>query len=276
MGYSSKTSRATSFKRKVASMPAAELEQLIAGLTSEVDALTVKLNAYSSCAERIRQLEARLAHIRAKITETASKTGSVRRAITQLFNSTESERQKAQMSELKCACENVERDIRTVLPSGIKTSSALDSEISRTRSAIAYKTTGVGIYQAALGKKRREEVTLTKKAAERAAMDRREAELKARVAAAEKKSRETGWTVKRKLHPNEYCPYCFGRIDDCGHADHIYPIVKGGLSTETNMVIVCSTCNSRKGPLTLRQFIERYGLDRDAVEAALTLLGKVF
>jgi 5-methylcytosine-specific restriction endonuclease McrA len=65
-------------------------------------------------------------------------------------------------------------------------------------------------------------------------------------------------------------------MNDGGHVDHIYPISKGGHSVETNMVKVCGDCNLKKGSLTLREFIAKYKLDRDAIERRLDELGKKF
>lgn len=61
-----------------------------------------------------------------------------------------------------------------------------------------------------------------------------------------------------------------------GHADHIYPVAKGGLSTTKNMVYVCAICNKKKSDLTLREFIIKEKLSRDRVERNLELLKKHF
>ena len=42
------------------------------------------------------------------------------------------------------------------------------------------------------------------------------------------------------------------------------------------MVWVCSKCNQSKGALTLREFLNKKGLNRDRVENHLSLLGKKF
>ena len=60
------------------------------------------------------------------------------------------------------------------------------------------------------------------------------------------------------------------------HDDHIYPITHGGQAREDNMVTVCAKCNLEKGSLTLREFIQKKGLDRIRVENNLELLGKKF
>jgi 5-methylcytosine-specific restriction endonuclease McrA len=92
----------------------------------------------------------------------------------------------------------------------------------------------------------------------------------------EKEVRKIGDTVKRKIVTTMHCPYCTTLMNDGGHVDHIYPISKGGHSVETNMVKVCGDCNLKKGSLTLREFIAKYKLDRDAIERRLDELGKKF
>lgn len=83
--------------------------------------------------------------------------------------------------------------------------------------------------------------------------------------------------LKKQLHTHKECPYCWEILNpDDAHADHIYPIAKGGLSTTKNMVYVCSKCNSRKGTMTLSKFALKYKLDREVIEMVLEELGKDF
>jgi hypothetical protein len=42
------------------------------------------------------------------------------------------------------------------------------------------------------------------------------------------------------------------------------------------MVKVCASCNSKKSDLTLREFIEKFKLQRDVIEERLIALGKEF
>jgi len=65
--------------------------------------------------------------------------------------------------------------------------------------------------------------------------------------------------IKKQIHSLSSCPYC-GRLltMDDAHADHIYPVIKGGLSTTRNMIYVCSDCNLKKRDMTLRNFIIKY------------------
>ncbi|NMH25302.1 HNH endonuclease [Flavobacterium solisilvae] len=87
-------------------------------------------------------------------------------------------------------------------------------------------------------------------------------------------SRKLGDLIKNKLIKNDICPYCNNLIVGFYHADHIYPISKGGLSTERNMIYVCSDCNLKKSDLTLQKFIIKYNLDRNLIESNLQMFNK--
>jgi 5-methylcytosine-specific restriction endonuclease McrA len=103
---------------------------------------------------------------------------------------------------------------------------------------------------------------------------------KAKLAAADNQTRTLAKQVKAELqrqlldHPD--CPYCGNDIGDSREADHIYPVVLGGLSTPENMVYICKRCNSQKSSLTLTMFIKKMGFDRELVEARLERIGKRF
>jgi 5-methylcytosine-specific restriction endonuclease McrA len=93
-------------------------------------------------------------------------------------------------------------------------------------------------------------------------------------------TRKLGAVIRKKLLEQEQflagCPYCGNAMGDTPHADHIYPISRGGLSTIQNMVLVCSECNLRKSDITLREFINRRSLNRNTVEQNLETLKKTF
>jgi len=101
---------------------------------------------------------------------------------------------------------------------------------------------------------------------------------KAHSYAYQEKTRELAEEVKREIKSQlrkfKVCPYCEGDLGDVPHADHIYPVSKGGLSTKENMVYICQSCNSSKSDKTLNVFIKSKGFDRDKVEGNLDLLGK--
>jgi 5-methylcytosine-specific restriction endonuclease McrA len=100
--------------------------------------------------------------------------------------------------------------------------------------------------------------------------------IRARVAQADNKTRELATSVKLRLPKDHLCPYCGNDLGDDTHADHIYPVSRGGLSTLVNMVYVCATCNIRKRDNTLKMFIDEFGLDRDGIEKRLSKLGKEY
>lgn len=127
--------------------------------------------------------------------------------------------------------------------------------------------------------------------------------VQALAAAHQNETRSLAEKIKRDMQNQmkilNYCPYCgksFGEIDPSNssqltlfervegkeiqyinaHADHIYPVSKGGLSTRKNMVYICSECNMKKSDKTLREFIKENNLDRDKIEKNLELLKKSF
>ncbi len=99
---------------------------------------------------------------------------------------------------------------------------------------------------------------------------------RAKISAHDGRSRELTDAVKKTLPSQPNCPYCGESLGDTPHADHIYPVTKGGHSVAANMVLVCAACNLKKGSMTLRAFIMRYGLDRETIEMRLHELGKDF
>lgn len=100
--------------------------------------------------------------------------------------------------------------------------------------------------------------------------------LKNKASANTKQKRDIASRIKKQLAQFSNCPYCFGPIGENPHADHIYPVSKGGESVPKNMVFVCSSCNSNKGDKTLTAFIKKYKLDREKIENELDLLGKEY
>jgi 5-methylcytosine-specific restriction endonuclease McrA len=99
--------------------------------------------------------------------------------------------------------------------------------------------------------------------------------IKNKAAQNTQQKRKLGSRVKYGLETSE-CPYCFSSLSQAAHADHIYPIAKGGESVPSNMVLVCESCNLKKSDLTLQQFIKKYSLNRDKIEEKLAALGKEY
>ncbi|MBI4866159.1 MAG: HNH endonuclease [Candidatus Wallbacteria bacterium] len=89
-------------------------------------------------------------------------------------------------------------------------------------------------------------------------------------------ARAIAGSIRAQLDISPFCPYCGEPLLGKGHADHIYPVAHGGLSTPRNMVYICATCNQRKADMTLRQFVRKFSLDSDRIELELTRLGKRF
>lgn len=89
-------------------------------------------------------------------------------------------------------------------------------------------------------------------------------------------SRAIAAAIKKQLDIYELCPYCGQNLGDQPHADHIYPVSKGGLSIESNMVYICNNCNLKKKGMTLNSFIRLYRLDRERIEGVLGDLKKDF
>jgi 5-methylcytosine-specific restriction endonuclease McrA len=104
----------------------------------------------------------------------------------------------------------------------------------------------------------------------------RQQSLKNKAAENTKTKRKIANGVKKNLADNDECPYCGCELTTFFHADHIYPVAKGGESTKRNMVLVCVDCNSKKSSLTLQAFIKKYNLNRDKIENRLEALGKDF
>ncbi len=105
--------------------------------------------------------------------------------------------------------------------------------------------------------------------------------LLAKAAAHDNQQRQFAEVIKKDLQHQlirlNVCPYCMcelvqGEI----HADHIYPVSKGGLSTAKNMVYICAKCNLQKRNMTLSAFIKKYKLDTSNVHNMLDMLGKEY
>ena len=97
------------------------------------------------------------------------------------------------------------------------------------------------------------------------------------IAKVKKTSRENAARVKQILEQTALCPYCEGDLGENPHADHIYPLNKGGQETETNMVLVCAACNLSKSDKTLFEFCADKGFSFDEVSDRLrNELGKDF
>ena len=81
--------------------------------------------------------------------------------------------------------------------------------------------------------------------------------------------------LKPELTKFGKCAYCEERLffEDC-HLDHIHPINKGGFTIESNCILVCASCNGRKGAFSLRAFCKEADLDFEKVVTRLEVLSK--
>jgi 5-methylcytosine-specific restriction endonuclease McrA len=104
----------------------------------------------------------------------------------------------------------------------------------------------------------------------------REEATRARAAAHDDASRVLAAQLKKRMSRQNCCPYCGDVLGADVHADHIYPVSKGGLSTPGNLVFVCGPCNTRKRDMTLAAFIRAFELNREEIESRLSKLGKDF
>lgn len=109
----------------------------------------------------------------------------------------------------------------------------------------------------------------------------RTSELKARAALNESEKRRQAQGLRRSLSKQlsliDVCPYCDGKLGDANaHLDHIYPVSKGGNSSERNLVFVCAGCNLMKRNMTLRNFLKSSGYNEERVYGRLETLKKDF
>ena len=88
------------------------------------------------------------------------------------------------------------------------------------------------------------------------------------------KQRELAESVRRKLPRDHPCPYCGQELGTSPHADHIYPVSRGGLSVISNMVFVCQICNQNKADMPIIDFADAHSLDLMAIVTKLRWLGK--
>lgn len=107
----------------------------------------------------------------------------------------------------------------------------------------------------------------------------RERERTATVAAYHGEARTGTATIRRdfmRAAPDDWtCPYCNSEndISSC-HADHIWPISRGGMTVPQNMVLICQNCNLTKADNTLRVFARNNDLDYDQICSRLEAMGK--
>jgi len=99
--------------------------------------------------------------------------------------------------------------------------------------------------------------------------------MKARVASADKKSREAVASLRDKVPRTTDCPYCEEPIPEKGyHLDHIVPVKRGGLSAIDNLIYICIACNQKKRDLGLMEFARQNGIAIEPLIDRLHKMGK--
>lgn len=103
--------------------------------------------------------------------------------------------------------------------------------------------------------------------------------VKALAKKATNKSRDGSSAIKKRqlmTNPSDItCPYCEVEIGSYEAVlDHIYPIALGGLTTQSNTVLICNPCNRTKGKTTLVVFCKKNKLNYADVIDRLLDLGK--
>lgn len=101
-----------------------------------------------------------------------------------------------------------------------------------------------------------------------------------RLAAYENRLRQGAHHIRRSLINNVtlpfQCPYCqnFEQRENI-EADHIIPLIDGGLNRFQNIVLVCKDCNRKKSAHNLRYFCHRENFNYEEVCNRLESLNKV-
>lgn len=88
---------------------------------------------------------------------------------------------------------------------------------------------------------------------------------------ARKKKRKTKLILKRKLHYEKpVCCWCNVPLDyDKATLEHLTPKSQGGKLNKQNIALACYGCNSRRGMLSIDEFLNSDYLRQKKVEVAL-------
>lgn len=187
-----------------------------------------------------------------------------------IFRSAASKREEAELRRLAAESLRVARQLDAA-------KSAWDTEIDTRLRSLAYELTALRQIlrrSATETEKADRERRLSEQEASRKERERQQRELMtARLAAADRLSRELAQKVRNRIAKGIDCPYCGQPLKD-PECDHIIPISKGGLSTMGNMVFVCRPCNQAKSDKSLRQFSKSLGYDYLEIVQRLERSGK--
>ncbi|MDB9889993.1 HNH endonuclease [Alphaproteobacteria bacterium] len=102
---------------------------------------------------------------------------------------------------------------------------------------------------------------------------------KPKAQALDRKSRKSQAEVKQllatELKKYVKCAYCENSLKFAdSHINHIQPVSKGGLSNQSNCVLICAKFNRSKGATLLRPFCKKANLDYGKVVTRLEVPGK--
>jgi hypothetical protein len=129
-------------------------------------------------------------------------------------------------------------------------------------------------YEVEVSKVKKAELKIEKQQQKEAEQKR----IKALAAAHTGKTRQLASTIKNQLRQQAAlisgCPYCGASLGEAPHADHIYPVARGGLSTADNMIYVCQRCNIKKSDKTVYEFVREAKLNLNQVLSNIEILGK--
>jgi len=95
-----------------------------------------------------------------------------------------------------------------------------------------------------------------------------------KAAAIDNKLRQDIYKFKSRIKVTINCPYCNELLGNDIHLDHIYPVAKGGLNIEENLVYCCQKCNALKSSKSLKIFCNLNNLDYSEITERLHKLGK--
>jgi hypothetical protein len=128
-------------------------------------------------------------------------------------------------------------------------------------------------YESEIHKLDFEIISIKKIANERKSKENLKSKL-AKAARSDGKIRSESSSYRKNIKKTELCPYCSQKIGTNPHLDHIYPVSKGGLNLDDNLVYCCKSCNSKKSDKSLRQFCKENDFNFLEVTDRLAFMGK--
>jgi hypothetical protein len=124
------------------------------------------------------------------------------------------------------------------------------------------------------GKLRKKRSRLEDELARSKAFEKTHGELAAKAERLDGQVRNRAAAIRSLVPKTDTCPYCGLPLGDDAQLDHIFPVVRGGLSVVENLVWACRPCNELKCELGLFEFLDMTGRDLVVVARRLIDLGK--